>query len=137
MRFNQKYFLLCENATLAKDGKISLINVFDDIYAPKYPATHPLAYFVSNIEISDVEKESDIEFSLQINHGSRKKLLPQELKIIKKVVKGNSTVGLIYSISNLFIPSNGIYSAEINAENKVICKLTFRADSTPPEHINN
>ena len=43
---------LCDHSTADASGKLSIIGVFDNIFAHRFPAVHPTMFLVLRLELS-------------------------------------------------------------------------------------
>ncbi|MEK7154252.1 MAG: hypothetical protein AAB792_01715 [Patescibacteria group bacterium] len=106
---------ICDNAFADQAGKLNIIGIFDEIYAPLIPATHPKMTLV--FVVKGTPKK-------QLNHGfdiedpSGKKIIDSaQNPNIKPAIAGESgVVNIIHNIVNLKLESYGKYRVNLYAE---------------------
>lgn len=118
-------FTLCDTAQ-EYNGKLVIVGTFNEIYAEKFPATHPEMVIVARTIIEDENLEShNIEISA-INAETGKPALIQPFKTILDT-KGNKGKNVY---SNIILRMNNIFLQE---PGKYIIK--FRIDEMERETI--
>lgn len=102
---------ICENVIVAKNGNLSIINIFNQINADNFPAIHPSLTVV----IGALGAEGEYEVNIQIKKKGEEQpiatqLLPNKMKIPKFPAQGR----LIVNFSPLMIKSAGNYEITIS-----------------------
>lgn len=124
--------VVCDQVIIdARTNKASVIGIFENISAPKYPARHPrLAFF---FELTNGRGKIELTIKLVDVHNEDKMLwectVQQELKDVRQVL--NST----FDISGIQFPHPGEYRFQIYAgtdllgERRIICtEVKLRED---------
>lgn len=103
--------VLCDQAVISREGKLSIIGIFDQIYAENIPATHSK---MSVVGVVKGEINSDHTLHLFVSDPAGKELLPnQEIKI--NLGPGGRT-NLVSEFINFPIPLTGIYKIELRED---------------------
>jgi hypothetical protein len=82
------YFLICENAILAKNDKVSVVNIFDGINVSKFPAVPTKFALAFSMKPDDADvKDNLLEFSISIDD-------PKGVTILTAKGGGDALVGV-------------------------------------------
>lgn len=57
---------LCDYATISREGKLSVLGIFDHMQAASVPVVHPQLYLVFEVEISSAELEQDLRLRVEL-----------------------------------------------------------------------
>lgn len=123
MQIEKNYLILCENVVRDLSGKLTLINIYDIVYAPTVPALHGNIYLVANFHLTGVTKEDkDLIIKLSFKSPSGKELIPsdQELQIKVDPSRKTQTVGLINLIQRVVFEEFGIYALQLSRNKGVL-----------------
>jgi hypothetical protein len=114
-----KFAIVCDNAFVDSDGRLSIIQAFDTIFAPNFPAIHPRVSIVTNYSIeSDTHKSPEYKQTLKmINVKTGKEIFKME-RAIKPSAGRDSYVQYIANILGVTFPNEGKYDivAQLNGE---------------------
>lgn len=112
MKIQKNYFLLCENAIVGERGKLSLINIYELIYAEKLPASHGKLILVSSFTL-DIENsaEDKVIVSLDVISPSKKSMLEKEILVEKKLDEATKkqTIGDVLEVNGVVFSEYGQY----------------------------
>jgi len=121
LKFKIDKLLLCDNAFLSRENKLSIIGIFDDIYSDNIPTIHPTMYLVGMITgVANLKDKITLEITNE-----------KEIRILKNMEieigtgffgKGN----FIIQITMLKLENYGTYNINILKENKKIASTSFR-----------
>lgn len=121
MKVTSKFFVLCENYLVDEKQRPSIINMYDSIFAPEFPATHQLLKYAGNIEIQDAKSVNHIHIQLKLE-GPDKTLVfespVQEAKIVPNMK--DQIIGAVFDMQMVQFPSAGRYTASLIVNEKVL-----------------
>ena len=75
---NIRFAHICDYATVSREGKLSVLGIFTNINAAKFPATHPQMYLAFDLEMKAVEADREIALEIHLVDADGEKLF--ELK---------------------------------------------------------
>lgn len=104
-------FTLCDNAQ-EYGGKLVVVGTFNEIYAEKFPATHPEMAIVARIIIEDDDLEiHDLEiFAVNAETGKPALISPFKTRLDTKEHKGRTLYSnIILRMNNIFLQEPGKY----------------------------
>jgi len=128
MKIIKNFFILCENTILDNEKRISLINIYDIIYAAKLPAMHGKLVLAGNMTLQDpTAKDKEIEFSLSIKSPSGKEMIKSASKLRREIdiSLSEQAIGLIFTVNGVIFEEFGRYSATLSKDSKEIMSLSF------------
>lgn len=102
------YSLACDYVITDKDGKMSLLGVFENINAPKFPVTHPFFFLVS--QFSKAVGEYVLQIKLMDNEKKNVLAKTPEMKI--KFERENRKHNVFFNLVNTQFESPGTYWIE-------------------------
>jgi hypothetical protein len=112
---------LCDFALTSKEGKLSLIGIFDRIFAQKIPSTFARFFVVA---VLTGKPESQHKISLSIKNPQGNEMLPKVKEInIKLGNEGRSNI--ISNIVNMPLPMPGEYRATLRKEKNKLGEKKF------------
>jgi len=116
-----KLLTICDYATVAQDGKLSIIGVFDKIFVRDLPSTHLRMFLVCSL----IGKEnSDHKIKVSIKNSGGQEILINAPELSTKMSPegtGNITLDLV----NLPLNLTGEYTVSLIEEGKPLGKTTF------------
>ncbi|NQT97643.1 MAG: hypothetical protein HQ562_07880 [Candidatus Marinimicrobia bacterium] len=127
---NTRYILLADSAHLSVDGKLSVIGIFENINARKFPCTHPEISLVVQFEATRKEfgnhtlevQLTDDRDRLVTKHG------PIQFAIGNKTLKNSfARSGIIIRIINITMKKPGEYRFALFVDNRYIESVRFEA----------
>jgi hypothetical protein len=120
------YALLCENAILDQDGRVSFINVFDIIKATGVPTSRDQMYYAVNLSLQaeDVREDTPIIlFSLISPSGA---VLVKDRQLDgRKVEKKEQKYGVLINLAGIMLAEWGMYKIKLHQNSDTIVETTF------------
>jgi len=103
---------VCDQVLVSSDGKVSIIGIFSEIKAIKFPALHPNFSVISNIE----GKEGEYDQTIELLDSSGKKMAAVSGK--SEIKKDGSKNNFVANFVNIVFPEEGKYKiiSRINDE---------------------
>lgn len=100
---------LANYADFSKDGKLSIVGIFDQLYSPKLP-TSLLKGFIA-FTVAGAEVDKDISLNVEILDPKNKSVASNPVNLrTGSNGKANFTIELV----GMPLPSNGIYTIVVN-----------------------
>lgn len=135
MKITSKFFVLCENYLVDEKQRPSIINMYDSIFAPEFPATHQLLKYVGNIEIQQPKAVDHIHLQLKLEGANGDVVFEspvQEAKIVPNM--DDQIIGAVFDMQMVPFPEAGRYSASLIVNDKVIATHNVQLrEHLPPE----
>lgn len=105
---------ICDTAFADQAGKLNIIGIFDQIYAPIIPAHHPKMTLVFVVKAAP---KKPLDHGFDVEDPSGKKILDSKQNPnIKPAIAGESgVVNVIHNIVNLKLESYGRYKVNLYA----------------------
>jgi len=131
MKIEKNFFLLCENAVLDKDNRVTIVNIYDIVNSIGIPIALSQFTLAANFKVSREEKEtlpSKIDVLVSIFAPSGKKIFDfpkQERKI--DVKKDTQNIGILANIQGINLPEFGIYNVKLLINGNELAQLSFEA----------
>ncbi len=119
--------VLADYANISREGKLNIMGIFDTIFSPQFPATHPQAQLIIRFEadISEAETKKSLEIRLIDEDGKTLMTVPGEM-VLGKAQAGEQlkSEGLV-TMNNMVFPRAGRYEFKIlvNGEHKATVPL--------------
>lgn len=110
---------VCENAFVSQDGKLSIISIFNQIRANKFPAAHPKLSIVSSVSGGVGKYTEMIEIV-----SPRAEVIAQVENDIEIQREGGSA-NLIASFVNLIFLMSGKYIIRVKINGNVLSEDNF------------
>jgi len=131
MKIEKNFFLLCENAVLDKDNRVTIVNIYDIVNSVDIPTVLSQFTLAANFKVSREKKEtlpSKIDVLVSIFAPSGKKIFDspkQERKI--DVKKDTQNIGILANIQGINLSEFGIYNVKLLVNGNEIAQLSFEA----------
>ncbi len=110
---------ICENVIVAKNGNLSIINIFNQINAANFPAIHPSFTIVIGATGDEGEHEVNIQIKKQEDEQAvLDKALPNKMKIPEFPAQGRLFVTFSPLVTNL--PGNYEIIISIADQTKIL-----------------
>lgn len=106
-----KTVLLCDSTILDQNRKISLLGIFDRIYADKYPAAHPL------FELFTLWEGEDGEYQQKVVVKTPDDIKLLETDWLKFKIENKGKAQVVNKFINVVLPKEGEYKIEIYIDN--------------------
>jgi hypothetical protein len=113
-----QFAVTCDHALIDGNNKLSIIGIFDKIFAKQLPTTHPSFFFVAIIQAHRSEIGNH-EIKINFVDQDGKEVIPtinQTTKIEKDKLRNN----IMANFNNMKFLTPGTYSFDIVADNKHI-----------------
>ena len=131
---------MCDYATIDMKGHVSVIGIFELVFAPSLPAVHPLMYVVSRWS---GEPGEQFTYAVRIIFGSDGSNVLMATKgfpvTIKQAVHAGSAeirqATTITPIAGLRFPFHGRYTIDILTDDIVVHTIPFWVEK-PPQKLN-
>jgi len=111
---------LCDYALNSKDGKLSIMGIFDRIFVKQLPAKYPRFFIVVVLNGNSTSKH---DLSLQLTSPTGKTILPKKEVSVGFGVNGKAN--LITDITNLTLPEIGEYKFALMELNSLVAKTSL------------
>jgi hypothetical protein len=129
---------LCDYATVSQDGKLSVMGIFGQIYAPKVPVVHPQMFLAFELEFDYTEVGRDFTVEVQI--------VDEDGRVIWGLKGGGKmqspsppkpgdrpAAGQIFTIQNLKFDKFGSYDVNIFANGRHATRRQLRLTQIPAQ----
>ena len=117
--------VICDQALVSKENKLSLIGIFDQIFSDKFPFNYLKLAIVAVIKGAP---DSDHTVKMEIKDPSGKLTSSPEFKF---TLGSNGKTNLISEFGNLPLPLAGEYTVTLISGKKVLGKAVFAARQAP------
>lgn len=119
---------MCDFAMTSREGKLSIIGIFDRMFVVNTPAKFTRFFIVSTLE---GEPGSEHKITFNVKTPSGKKLMEGKEMTIK--LGGNGKSNTITDISNFPLPEIGEYRLSILEDGKTIDEKIFAVSKVTTE----
>lgn len=130
-KFKLNYLLVCDNAFIGENKKLSLIGIFENLTFEKLPGRHLSLAVVGNVTISE-SIENNISVSLKLIRKPQKKI---EITFPEAVIKPEGKkfergrrVNFIVTIGNLPFEAAGEYAFQAYLNEEKIGEVAFKVE---------
>lgn len=135
MTINSKFFVLCEDYQVDDRQRPSIINMYDSIFAPEFPATHQLLKYAANLEIIDPKSADNIEITLKLTDPDGETVFEspaQQAEIVPNMKE--QIIGSVFDIQMVPFSQPGRYTATLwaNGDEVATHHIQLR-EHLPPE----
>ncbi len=121
MKIQSKFFVLCENYMVDDKQRPSIINMYDSIFAPEFPATHQLLKYAGNIEIKNPKTVNHVHLQLKLEGPDDDLVFEspvQDAQIVPNL--DDQIIGAVFDMQMVPFPKAGRYTASLIVNNEVI-----------------
>jgi hypothetical protein len=129
MTIEKNFFVLVESFIIDERQRVSLINMYDIVWAEEFPYTHPLLKYIGNSG-----EQRYIVFDLVIlgpNNKEHFKITANPAPISPNTKQQN--VGVVFDVQMLALPREGSYRAQLQNKGKIIAEHTLEIRKPLPE----
>jgi hypothetical protein len=116
--FGIRFSHLCDTAVIAQDGRLSIINIFENINTMQLPAIHPQMCVVGSLyykgEKKDIPESCDVEIDI---------ISPKATKIFstsQNLPVSEADFGFVFLIQGLQVNEHGQHDVVIKTDGKKI-----------------
>lgn len=121
---------LCDYAITAKDGKLSLIGLFDRIFTKQLPTRYSRFFLVAVLQ---GEAGQEFPVSLSITNPQGEDLLPARKIEIKFGPNGKANI--ITDVANLTFSASGDYQIKLSNQAETLATYTFQLVRMQPTTV--
>lgn len=115
-----KSAFFCDAANLEVSGKLNVLGIFDNIYAPQFPFVHHQCIFVAKIQGEPTEVgRHQLTITFEDSEGNQ--ILPA-FKDVFEFPQGNPSHYCLIAMNGITYPSPGIYSTNIIVDDELLRK---------------
>lgn len=108
---------ICDYATVSREGKLSIMGIFDRIFAQSFPAVHAMLYLAFEIELIPAELGRQFQIEIHLTDADGGKLLTAnaEMQVDPALAKAGDTVHLpqVLQFAGVQLPKAGRYSFHV------------------------
>lgn len=130
---NIKHAVLADYAMVSKDGKLSIIGIFERLFAQKFPVTHPQMCLVLNFEAdrADAGKQHRLEFQLIDADGKVQLNFGGEMAVAAPPPGENVRFNHIVNLNNVVFKAMGTYEFKVLVNGEVRAGVPVRLVEAP------
>jgi len=126
-KLKSELLLMADFALTSREGKLSIIGIFDRIFVHQTPAKYPRFFIVSSLSGEENSKHQ-VELNLESPDG--KKILPA--KTMEVTLAANGRANIITDIANVAFDQIGEYHLQVYADDKSIASTPFFVTKVNP-----
>lgn len=123
---NKKLILLADSTIIDKEGKLSILGIFDRIFANQHPAVHPHFDLVMILEGED----GDYKERAILRDPDGVELIKSDYLPFKV---NNGKAQIVNQFQNIVLPKKGQYKLEIEVEGQGVVD-DFKFNVEPPRN---
>lgn len=133
MTIEKNFFVLCESFIVDERQRVSLINMYDILWAENFPATHPILKYVGNVQVKNSGETRYIVFDLTVVGPNNKEIFATKSNPvpIRPNTKSQS-VGVVFDLQMVQFPKEGAYNARLIDKGKLIAEHTLEVRKPLP-----
>lgn len=117
-----RYAHICEYARADPSGTVSIIGIFDTIYAQRLPTHFPFLHVIASL---GGQRGETFQFSTRIA-GPEGSVVQSVHPVMVRLENENATVNQINGYIGLVFPDHGEYTAEILFDGVVVHSIPFK-----------
>lgn len=138
MKIVKNFFITCENVIIDEKNRVSLINLYDFIFAQKLPAYHGRLYFVGNVKvIKPTDKINKFSIKITINTPSGKPVIinqpVQNINVNTSWEEQN--IGSVFAIDGIVFNEFGDYKASLLINEEEVAHLNIKVIAQKKDDI--
>lgn len=132
-----KLALLADYALISSDGKLSIMGIFDRIFAHKRPVIHPNMHLVTIFEAErmDVHRKHAVEVELIDSDGKQVFKLGGELTIAEPPSGHQMRFNHIVNLNNVTFKEFGVYDFKIILDGEVRASVALHVSEAQTKPI--
>lgn len=125
--------VLADYAMVSKEGKLSIIGIFERLFAAKCPVSHPQMCLVLSFEadIADAGKEHKLEFQLIDQDGNVQLGFGGPMQVAPPPPGENLRFNHIVNLNNVQFKEFGSYEFKVLVNGEVRAGVPVRISETP------
>ena len=128
-------FLTAEYANITADGKLNIMGIFHDIYAPEFPARHSSMHLVISLEAALGEYDQSRTFSIILMDDDAKTLMniSGPLQIPNADRGRKPEVNVILNLNDVIFPQPGHYTFVVMVDDEHKGQLSLHVNKSEIE----
>ena len=120
MEITTELLTLCDFALTSREGKLSVLGLFDRFFVSEVPSKYARFFLVAIISGTP---NSEHSVNLKVTTPSSNDLLP--LKPVKLTFGPNGKANLITDLANITLPEIGEYKISLSSDSKSLAERSF------------
>ena len=125
LMFEAEYMVFCDSKAIDDKGRISLINIFDTIYANDFPAAHPQLKVVTKLTANKKAiLNKDVALKLAV-YLKTKEVAKLEGDMHVTIEKGNSLIQ-DFELNQFVFPETGDYAIRLEIDNQLVVERLLK-----------
>lgn len=140
MKITKNFFLLCENTVLGQNNKLTIVNLYDALFAESVPIMPQNFTLVANLNLQEVKKTDKlINLGISIISPSGEDILKRKFRQKREIdpTKKNQKVGIVINLLGIPFPEYGSYLIKLLANRKEVSSLVFSVNKPPKSNAAN
>ncbi len=113
--------MVADYAQKAEHGKINVMGIFGEIFAPRFPARHGQMYLVMTFSASSAESDQKRTITVRLMSEDGRAVLPdlkRDINVPAPKAKGAPVgIEMIFSIQGIIFPTAGTYQFSVLVDN--------------------
>jgi len=128
--------LLADGANVSREGKLNLFGIFDTIFAPAFPTTHPQMQLVLRFEADAGEAGSTRNLEVQFVDAKDRVLfrLPGTLTIQQRGFGGAIRLDHILCLNNVQLEHPGRYGFRVVVDDELTAIVPLEVEEIAARH---
>jgi MOSC domain-containing protein YiiM len=128
-----RHAMLADYAMVSQEGKLSIIGIFEKLYAQKSPVTHPMMSLVMNFEAdrADAGKQHRLEFQLIDADGTVQLNFGGDMKVAPPPPGENARFNHIVNMNNVVFKEFGSYEFKVLVNGEVRAGVPIKITEAP------
>jgi len=124
--------VLADCANVTGDGKLNIMGIFEQIYAPQFPAAHASMQLVMRLEATPFESGAHpLQVALGDADGRELLRVPGQFAVPESRAGENVTVNQIFVFNGLVLPQAGRYEFIVSVSENELGRVPLRAAILP------
>jgi len=131
-----KIALLADYSNVSREGKLNILGIFDTIYAPTFPTSHPHMQLVMRFEggAEDAGSTRQLEVQLQAQDGAVLFRVPGTLAVQRSELGEIVRAEHILTLNNVTFEQPGRYAFHIILDGRTEAMVPLRVETIPARH---
>lgn len=126
--------LVADSANFSLEGKLNILGIFDQIFAPNFPANHPQMSLVLRIEIEDEDPGNSYEFRVELLSPEKKVLIGGTSPVtLPSEIPPGTLLPQILPFTNIQFEGPGDYTWQILINDQVKATISFKILPVPTQ----
>ena len=130
-------FLTADYANLTQDSKVNILGIFNQIFAPNYPAIHPQYHLIAKVGLEPGEEPKNRKLTLYIvgedANKAKVKILEETFDFPERVGGLDPEHAIIMSMQNMVFPVQGTYQFLLHIDDRFLSSLSlYLRNPLPP-----